>query len=277
MAVAAPARPCLAAHSRYCRESLLYPSPSVHPEQFTDWLKETLRSGSYDLLIPMTDISTAMVSRVRADLPQDTQVVIPPPDALEAMLDKASLLKMAAEAGVPVPKTWGIDACEAPPVVSTNEYPVVIKSRRSFEIIGGRWVDGGVRVVSCESDMPDAYASIHSRTPFPLVQEYIPGWGEGLFLLCNHGKLRATFAHRRIRESPPGGGVSTLRESVPVDQSLLSSVVPLLEKLEWHGAAMFEFRVDRRDGVPKLMEVNPRFWGSLHLAMISGQDFPWML
>jgi len=40
---------------------------------------------------------------------------------------------------------------------------------------------------------------------------------------------------------------------------------------------MVEFRIDPRDGKPKLMEINPRFWGSLQLAIYSGVDFPYLL
>jgi predicted ATP-grasp superfamily ATP-dependent carboligase len=40
---------------------------------------------------------------------------------------------------------------------------------------------------------------------------------------------------------------------------------------------MVEFKVDPRDGVPKLMELNPRFWGSLQLAIVSGVDFPYLI
>jgi len=40
---------------------------------------------------------------------------------------------------------------------------------------------------------------------------------------------------------------------------------------------MVEFRVDARDGTAKLMEVNPRFWGSLQLSILSGADFPYLL
>lgn len=39
---------------------------------------------------------------------------------------------------------------------------------------------------------------------------------------------------------------------------------------------MVEFRVSA-DGTAYLMEVNPRFWGSLQLAIDSGVDFPWWL
>jgi len=34
------------------------------------------------------------------------------------------------------------------------------------------------------------------------------------------------------------------------------------ESLDWHGVAMVEFWIDSRDGKPKLMEINPRFWGT---------------
>jgi len=40
---------------------------------------------------------------------------------------------------------------------------------------------------------------------------------------------------------------------------------------------MVEFRIDKRDGTPKLMEINPRFWGSLQLSILAGADFPYLL
>ena len=40
---------------------------------------------------------------------------------------------------------------------------------------------------------------------------------------------------------------------------------------------MVEFKMDKRDNRPKLMEVNARFWGSLQLAISSGIDFPYLL
>jgi predicted ATP-grasp superfamily ATP-dependent carboligase len=40
---------------------------------------------------------------------------------------------------------------------------------------------------------------------------------------------------------------------------------------------MVEFKHDLRDGIPKLMEINPRFWGSLALAIESGVNFPYLM
>jgi predicted ATP-grasp superfamily ATP-dependent carboligase len=51
----------------------------------------------------------------------------------------------------------------------------------------------------------------------------------------------------------------------------------LLDDLHWHGVAMVEFKQDAADGLPKLMEINGRFWGSLQLAIDAGVDFPALL
>jgi predicted ATP-grasp superfamily ATP-dependent carboligase len=51
----------------------------------------------------------------------------------------------------------------------------------------------------------------------------------------------------------------------------------LLKALGWYGIAMVEFKFDPRDNIPKLMEINPRFWGSLSLPIASGVDFPYLL
>ena len=40
---------------------------------------------------------------------------------------------------------------------------------------------------------------------------------------------------------------------------------------------MVEFKIDRDSGIPMLMEINGRFWGSLHLAADAGLNFPYLL
>jgi predicted ATP-grasp superfamily ATP-dependent carboligase len=41
--------------------------------------------------------------------------------------------------------------------------------------------------------------------------------------------------------------------------------------------AEVEFKIDSRDSVPKLMEINARCWGSMNLAIESGMDVPYLL
>jgi len=109
-----------------------------------------------------------------------------------------------------------------------------------------------------------------------MLQEYIEGFGSGVFLLYDHGRCVAHFAYKRLREKPPTGCVSVLSESVEADPEQLSAAKALLDKVKWHGVAMVEFKVDAA-GNPYVIEVNPRFWGSLQLAIDSGVDFPMLL
>jgi len=109
-----------------------------------------------------------------------------------------------------------------------------------------------------------------------LIQERIVGPGMGLFVLCDHGHVVASFAHRRHREKPPSGGASVLSESVAVDQTLLEHARRLLGPLGWHGVAMLEYKRDHRSGREFLLEINGRFWGSLQLAIDAGVDFPYL-
>jgi predicted ATP-grasp superfamily ATP-dependent carboligase len=99
----------------------------------------------------------------------------------------------------------------------------------------------------------------------------------GVFACYDNGQPIAVFSHKRIREKPPSGGVSVLRESVPVDPLAAKYALALLDALSWHGVAMVEFKMDEHDGGFKLMEINGRFWGSLQLAIDSGVDFPLLI
>jgi predicted ATP-grasp superfamily ATP-dependent carboligase len=113
---------------------------------------------------------------------------------------------------------------------------------------------------------------------FPvLLQRWVEGVGEGFFALRWAGRTVAEFAHRRLREKPPSGGVSVYRESIAMEPSLADPGLRLLEKLDWSGVAMIECKREQATGRQVVMEVNGRFWGSLQLAIDAGVDFPSLL
>jgi len=193
--------------------------------------------------------------------------------------DKGALVSLAEEKGIPIPKTVVVrEPDDLRSAIRHVGLPAVVKARFSRFPLGGQWRNGGgVHYVHTAAELDKAYRAVRELVPLPLVQEYIPGDGRGVFVLMNRGQLRAAFAHRRIREKPPGGGVSVLSESVVLDSQLLEHSERILEFLKWHGVAMVEFRRDARDGVSKLLEINGRFWGSLQLAVDAGVDFPYLL
>jgi len=236
--------------SRYASKSVPY-APPQDERAFVASVLGTVRRCGVDVVLPIGDTSCRILSKHRAEV--EAQAAIPIADwgAMRIASDKQASVSFASRQGIPVPRTYD-DKDEV------ERYPVVVKSR-----IGA----GGVSYVNS----PDELAAINAEES--ILQEYVSGDGYGFFALFERGRERAIFMHRRIREYPITGGASTAAESI-YDEQLLDLGVSVLRGLQWHGVAMVEFKRDAGDGTYKLMEVNPKFWGSLDLAIAAGVDFP---
>jgi predicted ATP-grasp superfamily ATP-dependent carboligase len=109
-----------------------------------------------------------------------------------------------------------------------------------------------------------------------VIQGYVDGVGVGAFLASWNNRPLAEFMHRRIHEVPHTGGASSYRESWR-HEKILSNARRLMTQLCWEGVGMFEYRWNPKTDRFYLMEFNARFWGSLHLALFAGVDFPRLL
>ncbi len=191
-------------------------------------------------------------------------------------MDKRATTGLAASVGVAVPATEVLrESAEAARFSERAVYPVVLKPRTSEELgAGGATRSTGKPLYArSREQLLDAFGRLRERTAEVLAQEYVEGAGIGYFALMRHGKLRAEFAHRRLRDVRPSGSGSALRESVALDPRVRRAGLAILEGLRWHGVAMVEFR-QRDDGTPVFLEVNGRFWNSLALPVHAGVDFP---
>jgi len=225
----------------------------------------------------MTEISADIVLKNRSKL---EGLIIPFASykSFENLTDKWMLFELAERLGVPSPKTYFIQSpADITALEDEFEYPIVLKPYRSRIFENGRWISGTVRYARSKSELKEivSYSEPFNKHSF-LVQEFIRGTGQGIFALYDNGRPVTFFAHRRLREKPPTGGVSVLCESIAVDDGLREIATKILDSVKWHGIAMVEFKVSD-DGTPYLMEVNARFWGSLQLAIDSGIDFPYLL
>lgn len=263
--------------SRYVSKRHVYPSPKTRPDDFMEWLLDELKAGGYDLVLPTEFSTQQLISRHAEEIRRHAGFPFPEAGLAEKAHDKAWLMRFADSKGYLVPKTRFTDEGSVDEVEAIGRdltYPAVIKPVGSS---GSR----GIAYVYRKEDFKDAYLKVHAKYPCPIVQEYIPpasgGGGFGVGVLFNmRSEPRAAFVYRRLREYPVTGGPSTLRESVKND-AIRDTAVSLLKDLGWAGPAMVEFKVDPRDGRARLLEVNPRLWGSLMLPIIAGVDFPYLL
>jgi predicted ATP-grasp superfamily ATP-dependent carboligase len=265
----------LAGASRYCRRDHAAPDPLAESDDYGTAVLDLVERHSIDFLIPITEASLRVLLPLRSRL---GKTILPFPDAetFARVSDKESILAAARDLGVAVPGQVPLAGRDS--LVPENfEFPLVLKPWVSVVRDGGVSRKLGVVHVSDRSELKASLAALPDSAFPVLAQQRIVGPGVGIFLLVWNGRTRAVFAHRRLREKPPSGGVSTYRESIPVPTDWVEQAERILSSVDWSGVAMVEFKVEQETGRPYLMEVNGRFWGSLQLAVDAGVDFPRVL
>lgn len=259
-------------YSRYSTYHFIYP-PIEKTKPFINSLRHYIRMKSINVLMPIAK-ETYVIAKYKEKF-DTVKIPIPEYKKLQKANNKRSLMDFAAKIGIPVPHTYVInDITKVKDIARVVEFPVVIKP---VEGEGAR----GVRYIHTKDELVPEYNRVVQKfnltsSEYPLIQEYIPGTGYGVSMLFNNGDPRAIFTHRRLREFPITGGSSTARISVR-HSKMEKYATKLLKELDWHGVAMVEFKLDDRTKKPVLMEINPRFWGSIYQAISSGVDFPCML
>lgn len=192
-------------------------------------------------------------------------------DVQNIALSKKATYELAKKLGVPIPETiYPAKLNEIEAIKNFINYPCVIKGL--YEV-GGNIVDyaKNPNELAIKYNLICEKYELNESTGLPMIQEYIPGDGCAFFAIYNNGNCGQTFQHKRIREYPVTGGASSCAESYKME--LLDTYGrKLLDELNWHGVAMVEFKLNN-NGIPVLMEINPKFWGSTDLALEAGVDF----
>lgn len=279
--VAAPTRVSLAGVSRGVRPRPLAAEPLTDPAGYAAEVGRIARQEGSGVLLPMTDASVEAVLEHGAALPAGVALPFPDVAIYRAASDKVHVLELARACGFGVPETrlLGTPGDYDRAVPDAAFFPAVVKPHRSVVAVTG----GGARRKTAVTLVADPAACRRALTALPtsafpvLLQRRVSGIGEGLFVLRWGGRIVAVFAHRRLREKPPAGGVSVYRESIALEDGLVGPGLRLLEALDWQGVAMIECKREQATGRHVIMEVNGRFWGSLQLAIDAGVDFPSLL
>ncbi len=262
--------------SRYAKEKFVYTSPKRDISKFIRDVNHYSRKFAVDCVFPTSEAAIMACNKHRKEL--NCALLIPSEGEIKTTFSKAKTLELAKSLGIAVPRTIHVTGES---ILSLNtidlRLPVAIKSESSEVMHSGK----------AETSSKTAYASTTAavveecqvrlaKGQSVLLQEFIDGYGVGISGLFDKGMPVSLLAHRRIRESDPLGGPSALAETIELDPRLLEATKSLFKALAFSGPAMTEFKVDRRTGVPYLMEINGRFWGTILLAPAAGLDLPYL-
>lgn len=259
----------LACASRFCTRIVNVPEPGL--DAMLDAILREIKVHQYDLLLPVGYKTTLAIAHKRELFCPYVNLEITDCRKIEAAANKFRMARLSEQVGVPVPRSFAPASwAELQRISRELSGPYVIKPQKESP---GRSVFYARDPVELLTIYQDNFSFDAGMDEPPILQEFIPGYGCGFFATYQNGACKRIFMHRRIREYPASGGVSTCAESF-YHPKLEEFGRQVLDALSWHGVAMVEFRHDTRDNTFKLIEVNPKFWGSLELALAAGADFP---
>jgi predicted ATP-grasp superfamily ATP-dependent carboligase len=260
--------------SRYHSSFTRYRSPYSDPKGFVDDLAVAVEKTGARVLIPGHEDILA-VARYRDRLPGNVVLPVGDAETIGLTINKWHIIRLAKAAGVPVPRTLKPEnQQELVDHARSIGYPAVVKTQLGNS---GKGVFIAHNASECVSRFERLVQTYHLPVAnWPVIQAFAPGAGYGVCLLYNQGQFRASFCERYIRCKDGQFGTSVFRESVRAPK-LEAYGRALMESLAWHGVAHLDFHYDEATGEAALIEVNPRFWGALDLAVRAGVDFPWLL
>lgn len=267
----------LACHSTHVVRRFVYTSPKVNQEKFIlELIKEAealfKKDGQKPVLYCFSDATALTVARNFQLLQTYIEMPLPRLEAVEIAADKEKTYELAKELSIPIITLYKESE------FGQVQYPCVIKNRHSIVWREGRSFFGTASFVFSHDELITSYHHLKNETgEAPLVQEFVQGDEYGVEMLCDTGKVIASFSHKRIRSLSPRGGAAVVKETALQTKEvelMQKYAAALVNELSWHGPIMIEFKFDRNTGAVKLMEINGRFWGSLPLAVKAGVDFP---
>lgn len=228
--------------------------------------------GCRPALLPVGAKTLAALAADRQRFSQVCGLVIPTPEQLDLMNSKERVAALAEQLGVPVPEQFARRAGESAEAFARRlPLPCVVKPVCGEKLGLG----AAARYVIAKTLEQAAEGFLRFRDMAgedPVVQTYLPGGGMGCSVLAVEGRVAASICHRRLREYPISGGPSSCCACVD-RPDLEEYAAKLVAETGYSGLAMFEFKEDG-DGAPRLLEVNPRIWGTFPLTRVAESGIP---
>lgn len=263
--------------SRHVRHRVRSPHPERDEQGFVEVLVDCARRFGRCLVVPANDATLGVVSRRKAELEAHHVVACAEWSVVEKVIDKKHTYTLAHSIGVPAPRTEIPQSkADLERIAAAFTFPCLVKPRESHryaEVFRAK-----VARVRNAGELTVEYDRATSAGIDVMVQEYIPGDDSHSFNYNSyHSRGRfIDFTAQKLRLAPPEFGLPRVVVSRDVPE-IVAPARRILQELGYTGYSCTEFKLDPRDGVHKLMEVNGRVNRSILHPLGCGINFPWIL
>ena len=252
-------------HSRYASARAFVPDPATEPESFAECLAGLARELRPRVVYPGRE--EAIDAMVWSPHHAELSPLLPYAqlDALELMRDKRGLPELA--------RAHGLDSCRTLAEGTVATIPADIGSREC--VVKSALPGGALEATHAVSSADELRALLDLLPPDEevVIQEHCTGELLGLAIVVgSDGELVARFQQVASRTWPLDAGASANAVSVAPDESLVERARRMLSEVGYAGLAHMQFL--RADDRCALIDINPRFYGSMPLALAAGVNLP---
>ena len=254
--------------SKYPDKKLLLPWNRENEDESFGYLLELLKKEHFDVTIPLIDFSATMLARHKDELKKYTNPAVNDWEIFQKAQDKLQTMMACMENGIPCPKTLDNPTRVEDIIASELEYPFIIKPRVGYGSIG-------FHCIRNEEELRKHYDECVKKFGGMVVQEYIPQTDiqyKCEVFIDRNGDVKSAHVFDKTRWYPIDGGSTCCSTSVD-RPDIVENSVKLLKAIGWIGYGDVDLIQDPRDGIAKVMEINPRITASVKVCFKSGVDF----
>ena len=195
----------------------------------------------------------------------------------ELSLKKSHSTSFAERLGIPVPKSYHVKSKkDLEDLANTVSFPLVIKGERGTSSSHVRYANNILELKNRFEEVYELEKSIDPNSTPPIVQQYIGGPTYLSQAFADSGIVKIVIPHYKYREWPLTGGVTSRAKTID-SPKLTKYMTKILESLDWNGEVGMEWKYDSVNDEFYFLEINPRFEGSLDIAIKAGVNIPKLL
>ncbi len=260
-----------AARSRRAESVAMLPPEGSDPERYARELAAVARRRGVDVVLPATEGTLRCLTGREHLMGAGVAVGTSPPEALALATSKSDFHRLGAEAGLDIPSSTEVGADDLDAHAAHLTFPAVVKPLRSVEqTLEGRLVTTEVRRVDGIGPLRQVLEGAPGRRW--VVQALVPGTLSAIGGVAWRGELVCATHQVSPRIWPPDRGITSFATTVEPDPGRERAVARLLGLIGWSG--VFGVQFIARPGQAFAIDLNPRIYGSIGLAIGAGQNLP---
>jgi glutathione synthase/RimK-type ligase-like ATP-grasp enzyme len=232
---------------------------------FIDYLLDVIKTKKINVLLPIDFSSIRLISNNKNSFNQ-LNLIISSVKSLETANNKWELSKFLEFHNFQTPKTLHLNNIKLKDI-NCIKFPLILKPLN-------KWNGNEIVKINNSVALVNLLQTLNKDKEY-IVQEFIEGQDLCVNVLCRSGEIIASSMQKGILpHSNPFK--SHLGCEFFFKDKLYSLIQQIMIKLEWSGVANFDIRYNEDSDQYYIIEMNPRFWGSLDASTSVGVNFPYL-